>query len=103
MTKLKKEKDPKILKLLKNVMDPELQIPIVEMGLIYEAKLKENTAFIVMTLTTVGCPLFNIIESDIKEALLASDDIEKVEIELTFDPPWHPGMMSERYRLEFGL
>ncbi len=103
MTKNLEKKDAKLFELLKNVIDPELQIPIVDMGLIYEAKLKENTAFILMTLTTVGCPLFNIIESDIKEALLASKDIEKVEIELTFDPPWHPGMMSEQYRLEFGL
>ncbi len=97
------KRNSKILNLLRHVIDPELQIPIVEMGLIYEAKLKEKTAFIVMTLTTVGCPLFSVIESDIKEALLTSKDIEKVEIELTFDPPWHPGMMSEQYRLEFGL
>ncbi len=103
MKKESKKKDPKILELLKHVIDPELQIPIVEMGLIYEAQLKEKTAYIVMTLTTVGCPLFSVIESDIKEALLNSKDIDKVEIELTFDPPWHPGMMSEQYKLEFGL
>jgi len=98
------ERDDKIMKLLSDVIDPELGIPITDMGLIYEAKLDKDTAKIKMTLTTVGCPLFGVIQSDIEEKLLNSDlGIKKVDIELTFDPPWHPGMMSEEKRLEMGM
>ena len=99
------ERDERLMNLLSNVIDPELQIPIVDMGLIYEAKLKDKTAFIKMTLTTVGCPLFHVIENDIENTLLNSKDldIKKVDIDLIFDPPWHTGMMSEEQQIEFGI
>ncbi len=99
------ERDERLMKLLSEVIDPELQIPITSMGLIYGAKLKKKTAFISMTLTTVGCPLFHVIEHDIETTLLDSKElhITKVEIDLIFDPPWHTGMMSEEQQLEFGI
>lgn len=89
------------------VIDPELFIPITDMGLIYGAHLEQkeskNTALITMTLTTIGCPLFDVIKKDIEEVLYGIDGVEDVHIELTFDPPWHTGMMSEETRLDLGV
>ena len=97
-------RDKHLMALLENVMDPELHIPITDMGLIYGAELtKEKNAIITMTLTTVGCPLFDVIKEEIEDALLSDKTIKRVAIELVFDPPWHPGMMSEEQQTELGL
>ncbi len=90
---------------LENVLDPELNISIVDLGLVYEIKVKEDeTAFIKMTLTTLGCPLFETIEQDVKSSLkqigLAE---EKVKLELTFEPPWSMDRMSERGKAMLGI
>lgn len=86
---------------LKKVMDPELHIDIVSLGLIYEVNISQNKIKVVMTLTTPGCPLAPIIDRMIKEALeplgLA------VELELVWDPPWAKDMMSEEARLTLGI
>lgn len=99
------ERNEKLMKLLSEVIDPELQIPITAMGLIYGAKLKNKKAIITMTLTTIGCPLYHVIEHDIETILLDSREItiKKVEIDLTFDPPWHTGMMNEEQQISFGI
>lgn len=93
----------KIWKKLRTVIDPELGISIVELGLIYDVKVYKSKARILMTLTTIGCPLFSIIESQIKEAILKVADIDTVAIKLTFDPPWSMEKMSENARAELGI
>jgi len=86
-----------ILNKLEEVLDPELNISIVDLGLIYDVEIKKTKVKILMTLTTIGCPLISMIESDIKNKLTTlgfkEDD---VEIELTFDPPWSIDKMSEK-------
>lgn len=90
---------------LENVLDPELNISIVDLGLVYEIKVNpDKTAHIKMTLTTLGCPLFETIEQDVKSSLkqigLAE---EKVKLELTFEPPWSMERMSERGKAMLGI
>jgi len=98
------QKDKSLMKALSSVEDPELHLPITEMGLIYGAQLeKDGTAKITMTLTTIGCPLIDVIQDDIKSALKNVKRVKNVTIELTFDPPWSPEMMSEEARIEVGL
>ena len=81
---------------LKKVMDPELGVSLVDLGLIYETSLsKEGIAHIKMTLTTMGCPLFPVIEKDIENHLMEIEEVNDVKIELTFDPPWNPSMMTD--------
>ena len=93
-----------IRKALATVIDPELTIPITEMGLIYDIVIADNGAVtVVMTLTTVGCPLFETIHDDITRALSAIPGVTDVTIDLTFDPPWTPEMMSERVKADIGL
>lgn len=91
---------------LAKVIDPELQIDIVSLGLIYNVKVEDkNKVLIRMTLTTPGCPLAPVIDQMVREALfgLVEDPETDVTIDLTFDPPWLPEMMTEEARLELGL
>ena len=99
---------------LQTVMDPELDIDIVSLGLIYEVSVslvqtqqgERKFIHILMTLTTPGCPLAGMFDKLLKDSLLDLDGIDvhkDVDIELTFDPPWIPDMMSEEARAELDL
>lgn len=96
--------DEKLMQQLEKVIDPELGIDIVNLGLIYEAKLTdEGVAEILMTLTTIGCPLLEIIAFDIESALLELDEVNEVEIELTFEPAWSIDKMSRYAKIALGV
>ena len=87
--------------MLSTVMDPELHIDIVSLGLIYSVTVSQRHVQITMTLTTPGCPLAPIIDRMIKEALEPLG--AEVELELVWDPPWVAEMMSEEARLTLGM
>jgi metal-sulfur cluster biosynthetic enzyme len=89
---------------LKQVLDPELGISIVDLGLIYEIKVEKGKVKILMTLTSVGCPLFSLIEEEVKNRLkeLGLKE-EEIELELTFDPPWTLERMSKEARAMLGI
>lgn len=89
---------------LTHVIDPELHIPITEMGLVYGAHIDADGVVIVtLTLTTVGCPLFETIHADVSKHVSAIDGVTDVDVDLVFDPPWNPAMMSEAAQAEIGL
>jgi metal-sulfur cluster biosynthetic enzyme len=85
-------------------LDPELGISIVDLGLIYEIKIEKEKVKIVMTLTTIGCPLFSLIEEEVKNRLkeLGLKE-EEIELELTFDPPWTIERMSKEAKAMLGI
>ncbi|MFA9288523.1 MAG: metal-sulfur cluster assembly factor [Weeksellaceae bacterium] len=89
---------------LLEVMDPELYMSIVDLGLIYDIDIQEEKVTVHMTLTTLGCPLFDTIEEDVKTKVgeLGIDE-DKVTIKLTFDPPWTMDRMSERGKAMMGI
>lgn len=93
-----------IINKLSEVMDPELNISIVDLGLVYETKLIKNKVKVLMTLTTIGCPLFSLIETQIKDKIkeLGIKD-ENIILELTFDPPWTMEKMSRRAKAMLGI
>lgn len=94
----------KIEEQLKTVLDPELGISIVDLGLVYGVSVtKSGRAKVTMTLTTMGCPLFGVIEAQIEEALMAIPEIEDVKTEITFDPPWDPSKMTEAAKAQLGF
>lgn len=97
------KKDEKLLKLLEQVIDPELNLPITDMGLIYGAEIENKTAKITITLTTIGCPLADLICDNIKNILIKEGNIDKVEVEITFNPPWTPSMMSDSAKMDLGF
>ena len=93
----------KILEKLKGVLDPEIHISLVDLGLIYDVQEKEGQVQIKMTLTSLGCPLFDQIEKDIKEAVLQIKGVKRVEIELVFDPPWTKERLSVKAKTKLGI
>lgn len=96
-------KKSNIEKALETVLDPELGISIVDLGLIFDMSIKKNSVKITMTLTTIGCPLFQTIENEIKEKILSVPGVETVEVDLTFNPPWNSSRLSEKAKAELGI
>ena len=92
-----------ILEKLKNVLDPELNINVVDLGLIYDIKIEKDNIEIVMTLTTPFCPLSAFFEKELVLAVERVQGVKEVKINLTFDPPWSADKMSEEARLQLGL
>ena len=93
-----------VIETLKTIFDPEIPVNIYELGLIYEAKVDDNlNAYILMTLTTPNCPVAESLPAEVKEKIQGIQGINKVELELTFDPPWDQEMLSEEAKLELGL
>ncbi len=89
---------------LKKVIDMELGIDVVNLGLIYEVKVIDGKkVYIKMTMTTPTCPLANAIIADVYHKVKDIPGVEDVDIELTFDPPWNPDMMSPEAKKLLGL
>lgn len=89
---------------LEQVIDPELGIDVVNLGLIYDCSLNnQGHAHVLMTLTTMGCPLVDILAYDIEAALLALEAVTSVEVEITFDPPWSVDKMSRYAKIALGI
>lgn len=92
-----------ILEALKVVIDPELGINVVDLGLVYDVEVDEGTIRVIYTLTTMGCPVGPLIEQQMQQILSQMPGVETVEGKLTFSPPWTPENMSEEARLAMGM
>ncbi|OGK64804.1 hypothetical protein A2313_00265 [Candidatus Roizmanbacteria bacterium RIFOXYB2_FULL_41_10] len=88
---------------LAEIPDPELNISIVDLGLIYKVKIKDGQAKITMTLTTIGCPLFGTIQKSIENKVSELKQIDNVKIDLTFKPAWSMDRMSQDAKIKLGL
>ena len=93
----------RILDALRNVLDPELGINIVDLGLVYGIQIDGDTVHITYTLTTMGCPIGPMIEAEMKQFLSGVDGISTVDAELVLRPPWTPEMMSEEAKAALGF
>ncbi len=93
---------------MKTCYDPEIPVNIVDLGLIYDCDIAvgaegQRTVSVRMTLTAPGCGMGDILVDDVRSKIELVPTVEKVDVELTFDPPWNQQMMSEVARLETGL
>ncbi len=94
----------KIIQTIKTIYDPEIPVDIYELGLIYDITVYPiNNINILMTLTSPNCPSAEQIPNDVKTKVKAMEEINDVEVELTFDPPYEMNMMSEEAKLELGF
>ena len=85
-----------ILEALKVVKDPEIPVNVVDLGLIYGVDVTPaGNVEITMTLTSVGCPVQDLIRSDAEMAVMRLDGINQVEVDFVWSPPWAPDKMSE--------
>ena len=97
---LKKE----VIAAISEIFDPEIPVNIYELGLIYDVHVGENAKIdLVMTLTSPHCPVAEILPEQVKSRVELVDGVNEVELELTWDPPWDPEMMSEAAKLECGF
>ena len=93
-----------IIDALKTCFDPEIPIDLWNLGLIYEIKLNNKTEVeITMTLTTPGCTMINMIADDVKEKLSKIKNVKNVIVNVTFDPPWSPEMMTDEGKIKLGF
>jgi metal-sulfur cluster biosynthetic enzyme len=91
-----------VLEALKEVIDPELGINIVDLGLVYDVTIEPDTVHIVYTLTTMGCPIGPMIEQQMQQLLSGVEGVDKVEAEMVLRPAWTPEMMSEEAKAALG-
>jgi metal-sulfur cluster biosynthetic enzyme len=91
------------LRALQQVIDPEINCNIVDLGLIYNVQITGTTVLVTMTLTTPGCPMHESIAHGVQMALLNLEGVEDARVEIVWDPPWHPDMMTDYGRARVGL
>lgn len=93
-----------IMGALENVIDPELGIDIVNMGLIYDVELNDaGLCTVTMTLTSMGCPLAGHIEADVRSVLADIPQIKDIDVNIVWDPPWGKDKMSRYAKIALGI
>ena len=95
----------RVIEALENVIDPELGIDIMNLGLVYDVKMSDDNkhAIVDMTLTSMGCPLAPIIIEQVETAMLGVDEIEKVDVNLVWEPAWTKDKMSRYAKIALGV
>ena len=93
----------KIIEEVRKIYDPELPVNIYELGLIYDIKVDIDTAKVKMTLTTPNCPVAESLPNEVKDSIMQVEEIENVDLDLVWEPPWNKDMMSEAAKLELNL
>src|SRR5437899_10603295 len=94
--------EERVLEALKNVLDPELGINIVDLGLVYDVAIEDDAVHIVYTLTTMGCPIGPLIEEQMARMLADVRGVARVDAEIVLRPPWTPVTISEEAKAALG-
>jgi len=93
---------------LKTVFDPEIPVNVVDLGLIYECKISDaegggHKLDVKMSMTAPGCGMGNVLKADVESKLQRLPDVKQVDVEIVFEPPWSPALMSEAAKLQLGF
>jgi len=88
---------------LRQVEDPELGCNLVDLGLIYSTEIEADRVRVKMTLTTMGCPMHESLVAGVRAALLGVEGVREADVEVVWDPPWHPSMMTPAGRARVGV
>ena len=95
--------EKKIVRILKTIYDPEIPVNIYDLGLIYTINIDDqNYIHIGMTLTSPNCPVAESLPIEIRDKVNVIEGVEYVKVEILWEPPWNPDMMSEAAKLELG-
>jgi len=94
--------EKEIWETLKNCYDPEIPINIVDLGLVYDMKVDDDVVKIKMTLTAPGCPMTSFMIDDVRQKVMAVDGVKDVFVDVVWDPPWNPSMMSQEAKTKLG-
>ena len=93
----------KIIAEIKKIYDPEIPVNIYELGLIYDISIKDKNVSVKMTLTTPNCPVAESLPKEVKDSIMEIKEVDKVDLDLVWEPPWDKSMMSEAAKLELNL
>lgn len=94
----------RVISAISECYDPEIPVNIYELGLIYDVAVSDGGKVdLVMTLTSPHCPVAEILPAQVKTKVEGVEGVDEVELELTWDPPWSPDLMSEAAKLELGF
>jgi FeS assembly SUF system protein len=94
----------RVVTVLKSVHDPEIPVNIYELGLIYDVQVsEEGNVVVTMTLTAPNCPVADVMPNQVRQKILALEDVRSATINLVFDPPWDRSKMSDVARLALGF
>ncbi len=93
----------KVIAEIKKIYDPEIPVNIYELGLIYDVSIIEKDVKVKMTLTTPNCPVAESLPKEVKDSIMQIDGVDKVDLDLVWEPPWDKSMMSEAAKLELNL
>jgi len=88
---------------LQTCYDPEIPVNIVDLGLVYDVEVNDDKVAVKMTLTAPGCGMGAMIANDAQQKILALDDVAEASVDLVWDPPWNPSMMSEEAKQKLGV
>ena len=92
-----------VMEALENVIDPELGLDFVSLGLVYDVEIEGGDVHITFTLTTPGCPIGPQVTEQMREFVGEIEGVEKIHPKMVFDPPWSPEMMSEDAKFALGF
>lgn len=92
-----------VLEALKEVYDPEIPFNIVDLGLVYGCEVEEGNVKVKMTLTFPGCGMGAYIANNAKEKIMELEGVEDANVEMVFDPPWTPDLISDEIKSELGI
>lgn len=95
--------DDQVREVLRGVYDPEIHINIVDLGLVYGVVINCSEVLVRMSLTSPGCPYGPYLIHQVKDTVQSLKGISKADVEVVWDPPWGPAMMTEEVRLELGF
>ena len=93
----------KVIAEIKKIYDPEIPVNIYELGLIYDISIKDKNVSVKMTLTTPNCPVAESLPKEVKDSIMEIKEVNKVDLDLVWEPPWDKSMMSEAAKLELNL
>jgi metal-sulfur cluster biosynthetic enzyme len=94
--------EDKVMSVLKTVFDPEIPVNVVDLGLVYNVAVKDNAVRVDMTMTVRGCPMHGYMTNDAKEKLMQIPGVKSAVVNLVWDPPWNPTMITEDGRKGLG-
>jgi FeS assembly SUF system protein len=92
-----------VIEALRTCFDPEIPVNIYDLGLIYEVKVDGSRAYVKMTLTSPACPVAGTLPLEVRAKVEGVEGIDFAEIDLVWDPPWSPAMLSEAAKLQLGF
>ena len=94
----------RVIEALRTVYDPEIPVNIYELGLVYKIDIEDdNRVNVEMTLTSPACPVAGTLPGEVESRIREIDGVTDAAVEVVWDPPWHPGMMTEEAQLELGM